>query len=188
MKFPKTVKDLKNNEVVIINYNPTPDEIRLINPSAKRVEHGATIVLKNNKDITPVTFELSPNKSSNLTNVYNNHKKIFTNVKVMDTTTRLIINDGKVFNHSNEFSTCPDYVNNCLVHNQVQQQRKVFMCCKIDSSIRMSHFKYGQNSKMSPLIVNNTYIKYSKISTHRTIGIGWLKYINPLIFLKNHAR
>ena len=52
----------------------------------------------------------------------------------------------------------------------------------MESSIRMSKFKYGEKSVTLTLLDNNTYIKYKKIITYREYSIGWLKYLNLVIF------
>ena len=58
----------------------------------------------------------------------------------------------------------------------------------MESSIRMSKFKYGEKSVTLTLLDNNTYIKYKKIITYREYSIGWLKYLNLVIFYHRTTR
>ena len=52
----------------------------------------------------------------------------------------------------------------------------------------MSKFKFGEQSVMSALLENNTYMKYEKFNTHKDDSIGWLRYVNPFISLQRTTR
>ena len=52
----------------------------------------------------------------------------------------------------------------------------------------MSKFKFGEQSVISALLENNTYMKYEKYNTHKEDSIGWLKYVNPVISLQRTTR
>ena len=44
----------------------------------------------------------------------------------------------------------------------------------------MNKFKFGEQSVMSTLLENNTYMKYENFNTHKEDSIGWLMYVNPM--------
>ena len=52
----------------------------------------------------------------------------------------------------------------------------------------MSKFKFGEQSVMSALLENNTYMKNEKFNTHKEDSIGWLRYVNPIISLQRTTR
>ena len=72
--------------------------------------------------------------------------------------------------------------------NKIQHQHKVFVYCKVESSIRFSHSKHGENSIIKSLIKNNTFIKYNTFNTHKEDSIRCFKYISPTLSLQQTPR
>ena len=181
----KNGKECRNKEISInlhSNDNNNADTIK------RTIEHGAEIVFKNDRYITPVTFEFYPAKKTNQINVFESHKKVFAAMKMMDNTTKIITKKGKAFDHPDSFPEGQAYLEQFPSINEVQRQRKIFVRCQVESSIMMSKFKFGEQSVMSALLENNTYMKYEKFNTHKEDSIGWLKYINPVISLQRITR
>ena len=185
---PKAEKNKKErkNENISINLHSTDNK----NDDAitRTIEHGAEIVFKNDRYTTPVTFEFYPAKRTNQINVFESHKKVFAAMKMMDNTTKIITKKGTVFDHPDSFPEGQAYLEHFPSINEVQRQRKVFVRCQVESSIMMSKFKFGEQSVMSALLENNTYMKYEKYNTHKEDSIGWLKYVNPVISLQRTTR
>ena len=63
----------------------------------RRIEHKSEIVFSNNRYTTPVSFEFAPEEKSKYLNVFVSHKNVFIAMKIADTSTKIISNDGKVF-------------------------------------------------------------------------------------------
>ena len=123
-------------------------------------------MLKNNKYSTPVTFEFAVSRCSNKINVFERNTNIFRVMKFVNNTTLRITSSGKRFEHPKEFPSEQDYVKIFTLENQLQKQRKIFVCCQIESSIRMGEFKYGDEIVMHYLIELHTFMKKNKFSTH----------------------
>ena len=84
----------------------------------------------------------------------------------------------KVFEHPKDIPSGQEYVRHFPFMNSIQKERKVFVCCKIESELRVGKFKYGDKSMMHILIENNTFVRFNKYNTHQEDSIRWLKYIN----------
>ena len=95
----------------------------------RKIEHGIEILFKNDTYTTPVTFEFALEKKSNQINVFESHRKIFTAMKMIDNTTKIITKQRKIFEHSDSFLEGQDYLEHFPFHNKVQKQRKIFVCC-----------------------------------------------------------
>ena len=108
-------------------------------------------------------------------------------IYVLVVPTKLITNDGTVFDSSFHFPEGPDYVAHFPATNRIQQQRKVFVCCKVESSICLSHFKYGEKNHIYSHL-KKTLIKNNKFNTHKENSIGWFKYISHTVSLQKTTR
>ena len=154
---------------------------RILKKRYSRRSNGAKIELKKNS--TPVTFEFSMSRSSNKINVYNPYKNIFEAMKLVDNTTVMITNSGTRLEHPKDFLSGQDYLNVFPSENHIQKQRKIFVCCQMESSILTRKVKCRDKITISTLLDNNTYIKYKKCNTYREVSISWLIYVDPVIFL-----
>ena len=130
------------------------------------IEHGSKIVFSNNRYTTSVSFEFTPEKKSPYLNVFASHEKVFVAMKIADTSTKIITNNGTIFEPPSEFPDVPAYVKHSLAMNKIQLQRKVFFSCKIESSLRLSQFKFEERTIMAVLIKHNTFINYDM---HKTL-------------------
>ena len=89
---PKTVEKNKKegkNEDTFVNLHPS-ENMKHESALMRKIEHGAEILLKNIKYITPVTFEFALTRKKNQINLFESHKKVFTTMKMMDNTTPII--------------------------------------------------------------------------------------------------
>ena len=64
----------------------------------------------------------------------------------------------------------------------------MFVCCKIESELRVEKFKYGDKSIMHILIKNNKFVRFNKYNTHQEDSIRWFKYINSILTLQRTTR
>ena len=104
----------------------------------RKIEHGSERVFSNNRYTTPVTFKFFPEKNSPYLNIFSSHKKVFIAMKIADASTKLITNDGSVFDSPAELLEGSDYVTHFPATNKIQFQRKVFISCKVELSLRLS--------------------------------------------------
>ena len=70
------------------------------------MEYGTEIVFKNNKYLTPVTFEFIMSHNLNKMNIYERHRNIFVAIKLVDNTAVIIDNFSK--NTSTQKNFRPD--------------------------------------------------------------------------------
>lgn len=54
--------------------------------------------------MTPIIFEFTPNKTTNIINAFNNREKIFAAMKHTDIHYKIITIEGKIFEHPSRFS------------------------------------------------------------------------------------
>ena len=105
-------------------------------------------------------------------------------MKIADASTKIITNDDTVFESPSDFPKNSEYVKHFPAINKIQLQRKVFFSCKIESSLRLSQFKFGERTIMNALIKHNIFINYDKYKTYKEDSIGWFKYISPTVSLQ----
>ena len=92
-------------------------------------------------------------------------------MKITDASTKLISNDGTVFDSPSDFSEGQEYVKRFPKINKLQQLRKVFVSCKIEYSLRLSHFKFGKRTIMAAVIKHNIFVNYDKYKIHKEDNI-----------------
>ena len=98
------------------------------------------------------------------------HRNIYTVILLIDPTTKMINNDGKVFTHPKEFKIA-----------------KVYVCFNIESVIQQRNFMYNndRDKRILPLLrKNNMWMKRNKFSTHKESSIGFIKFINSVVTLQ----
>ena len=83
-------------------------------------------------------------------------------MKTADTSTKLISNNGTVFDSPPNFPEGQEYVNYFPTINILQLQCKVFVSCNIESSLRLSEFKFGERKIMESLIKHRKFINYDQ--------------------------
>ena len=88
-------------------------------------------------------------------------------MKIADASTKIITNDDTVFESPSDFPENPEYVKHFPAINKIQLQRKVFFSWKIESSLRLSQFKFGERTIMNALIKHNIFVNYDKYKTTR---------------------
>ena len=65
-------------------------------------------------------------------------------MQLVDNSTKIITTTGKVFEHPKEIPTGQEYVIHFLFMKSNQKQRKVFVCCKVESELRVGQFNFGE--------------------------------------------
>ena len=105
-------------------------------------------------------------------------------MKSADASTKIITNEGKVFDSPSDVPEGTEYAKHFPAINKLQSQWNVFIACKIESSLRLSQFKFENRTIISTLIKRSTFINYDKYKTYKEDSIGWFKYIIPTMSLQ----
>ena len=150
-------------------------------PLMRKIKHGVDIIFKDNKYTTPIAFEFTVGRDNKQVNIFDHHKKIFVVIKLVDTSTKMIITTGKAFEHPKEIPSGKVYVTHFPFMSSIQKQRKGFICYKIESELRLGKFKYGDKGIMHISIGTTTFVRFNKYNTYQEDSIGWFKYINSII-------
>ena len=161
----------------MISFDDT-EEMNNHTPLIRNIKHGVDITFKNNKYTTLITCEFTVGRNNKKGNIFNRHKKIFETMKLENNSTKTITTAGKVFEHPKDIPSRQECGRHFSFTNSIQKQRKVFVCCKIESELRVGKFKYGDKSMMHILIENNIFVRFNKYNTHQEDSNGRLKYIN----------
>ena len=107
-------------------------------------------------------------------------------MKIADASTKILSNDGAVFDSPSHFLEEQEYVKHFPTINKVQLQRKVCVSCKIESSLRLSQFKFGERKIMEALIKHNTFINYDKYKHTKKIVSDGLSILAQHYHYKNY--
>ena len=196
--FAKVTKS--NEDTINISERKTPEEDRFVvsydkmneinieETFLKNIDHRTEIVFKINKYTIPVILQFFVIRYFNKINVFDCNTNIFEAMKLVDNTTVMITLSGTTFEHPKEFPPLQDYINAFPSGNQIQKQHKIFVCCQVESSIRMGEFRYDEKSVMHNLINLNTFMKHNKFNTHQENSIGWFKFTNSVLSLQQTTR
>ena len=109
-------------------------------------------------------------------------------MKPVDNSTKIITTAGKAFKHPKETPSGQKYVTHFPFMNRIQKQRNIFVCCNLESELRVGKFKYGETIIMHTLIENNTFLRFNKYKTRQEDSIRWFEYINSIITLQRTTR
>ena len=85
----------------------------------RNVKYGLEIVFKIDRYTTPITFEFAPERKTYQINVFESHNKVFTAMKMMHNTTKIIANKEKFFEYLDSFSEEQLYLEHLPSHNEV---------------------------------------------------------------------
>ena len=124
-------KEEDKREELIVNLHNS-DTIAHKSSVMRKIEFIAEIVFNNDKYTTPVIFEITPERKINQINVFKIHKKLLTAMQIIDNTTKIIINKGKLFKHPDSFSEGQHLLKYFPSHNEVQKQRTFFLSFKLN--------------------------------------------------------
>ena len=86
----------------------------------RRIEHVSEIVFSNNRYTNSVSFEFVPEKHSAYLTVFTSHKEVFIAMKIADASTKIITNDGTIFESPSESSKGLEYVQHIPAVNKMQ--------------------------------------------------------------------
>ena len=159
----------------------------------RTIEVATAAVIVNNRITTPVTLQLRPFKGSTNLNVLKAHKNIFSAMKLIDPTLKIITFQNETIDTTDQFpSSASEYTSTFKeIHNDNKSSR-VYISHKIESAITLGEIKYGNRQQISSifetLVKNNAYLSINKFSTHKEHSIGFFTHINPKVTLRDNFR
>ena len=177
---------------------PTNDNLTKPNPynsdmRDRMIKHATEIKFVKDRYTTPIIVEFgSPLKSGNNTiNIASIHCQIFTAMKLLDSSLKIITQDGRIIEHPKDFPTGNEYKKhfpNTTEELDRFKSKKIFTRHKIESSLKLNQFKHGDENIMATLRDSWAWIRSDKFDTHREASIGWLKNMSTITTLHNTAR
>ena len=178
----ETLGTPKNGEMLNSdNPNVTPNHYY----HNRDVAHAAEVKYENNRYITSVNVEFGSTESDSTVNIAPKYRKLFTAIKILDSSTKFITDDDTVIHHPKEFPMGADYATKFTVINDCKARfLRVFVRHVIDSTRTVSSMKYGDDNIITTLQKNKTWIAQDKYNTHREASIEFIKYISTAFTLQ----
>ena len=168
-------------------YNGADTRERLLN-------NAINIKFERDRYTTPITIEFRQKQDKGSINPAKLHRDLFAEILLIDTTTKIISNNGTIFTHPKELPLGTEYASSsteATIHNQKFNSVKAYICCNIETAIPYKIFLYSTNGDKTilPLLKsNNMWLKWNKFSTHSEVSIGFIKFVNPNITLQTAVR
>ena len=110
----------------------TFDDVEMINPILRTIEHGVEFTIKNNKYIILITFEFTVSRDNKHVNIYDRYKKIFEAMELVDNSTKIITTADKVLEHPKKTPSGQEYGTHLPFLNSIQKQHNVFVYYKVE--------------------------------------------------------
>ena len=159
----------------------------------RTIEVATAAVIVNHRITTPVTLQLRPSKGSTNLNVLKAHKNIFSAMKLIDPTLKLITFQNEIIDTTDQFpSSALEYTNKFKNFHKDPKTSRVYISHKIESAIPLGEIKYGNRQQLSnifdTLVSNNAFLNLNKFSTHKEHSIGFFTNINPKVTLRDNFR
>ena len=176
----------KNGEIPILVYpNDTPNQ----HYHNRDIAHAAKVKNENNRYITPVNVEFGSTESDSTVNIASKHRKLFTTIKLLDPSAKIITDDYTVIHHPKEFPMGADYATKfTIINDRKARFPRFFIRHVIDSTRTVSSMKHGDEKIMTTLQKNRTWIAQDKYNTHRETSISFIKYISTVFTLQQAAK
>ena len=149
------------------------------------IAHTAEVKYKNNPYITPVNVEFGSTESDSTAIIASKHRKLFTVIKLLDPSAKIITDDDTVIHHPKEFPMGADYATKFTIINNRKARFPRFSVRHVIDSIRtVSSMKYSDDNIMTTLQKNKTWLTQDKYNTHREARIDFIKYISTAFTLQ----
>ena len=158
------------------------------------LNNAVNIKFERDRYTTPITIEFRQQKDNGSINPAKLHRALFAEMLLIDSTTKVISNNGMTFTNPKELPQGNEYSSTfteATIHNQKFNSVKAYICCNIETSIPYKKFLYSTNGDKTilPLLkTNNMWLKWNKFSTHREASIGFIKFVNPNLTLQTAVR
>ena len=146
----------KNGKMPISAYpNDTPNQYH----HNRDVAHPVEVKYENNRYITPVNVEFDSTESDSTVNISSKHRKLFTVVKLLDPSAKIITNDDTVIHHPKESHMGADYATKfTIINDRKARFPRFFVRHVIDPTRTVSSMKHDDENIMTTLQKNKTWI------------------------------
>jgi len=149
IKYTMSTKGNKNPEEI-----PEIEVITLKDPelppnanntmTQRTIEIATAVVVVNHRITTPVTLQLRPSKGSTNLNVLKAHKNIFSAMKLIDPTLKLITFQNEIIETTDQFpSSVLEYTTKFKNFHKDPKTSRVYISHKIESATPLDEIKYG---------------------------------------------
>ena len=157
----------------------------------RTIEVATAAVIVNNRITTPITLQLRPSRGSTNLNVLKAHQNIFSAMKLIDPTLKIITFQNDTIDTTDQFpSSAAEYQKKFKDVHKDPKSSRVYISHKIESAIPLGDIKYGNKQKLSSifdtLVKNNAYLSLNKFGTHKEHSIGFFTNINPKVTLRDN--
>ena len=168
---PSTITHKKNHEndsIMVDNPYGADNCERLLN-------HAVNITYERDIYTTPITLAFRQKSDQTSITPAKLHRELCVEMLIINPTTKLITNDGKVYTHPKELPIGTEYINTfteATVNNKKFNTVKAYVCCKIETALHYKKFMYNDNGAKTILPFlrhNNMWLKWNKFSTHREV-------------------
>ena len=102
------------------------------------LNHAVNITYKHDRYNTPITLEFRKKSDQTSITLAKLHRGLFAEMLMIDPTTKMITNDGKVYTHPKELPIGTEYANaftKATVNNKKFNTVKAYVCCKIKTAL-----------------------------------------------------
>ena len=153
------------------------------------LNHAVNITYKRDIYTTPITLEFLQKSDQTSITPAKIHREVFAEMLMIDPTTKMITNDGKVYTHPKELPIGTEFTNTftkATDNNKKSNTVKAYVRCKIETALHYKKSMYNNIRAKTILLFlrhNNMWLKWNKFSTHREASIGFIKYDNISITL-----
>ena len=159
----------------------------------RTIEIATAAVIVNHQITTPVTLQLRPSKGSTNLNVLKPHNNIFSAMKLIDPTLKLITFRNETIDTTDQLlSSAMEYTSKFKTFYKDPKTSRVYISHKIENVIPLGETKYGTRQQLSnsfdTLVSNNTYLNLNNFFTHKEHSIGFFTHINPKLTLRDNFR
>ena len=175
----------KSLEIEIITLKDPESPPNANNTMTQRtIEIATAVVIVNNRITTPFTLQLRPSKGSTTLNVLKAHKNIFSAMKLIDPTLKLITFRSETIDTTDQFpSSAIEYTSKITNVYKDPKSSRVYTSHKIESAIPLGEIKYGNRQQLSNifdiLVTNNVFLNLNKFCTHKEHSIGFFHSHQP---------
>jgi len=131
-----------NTDVITLKSPVLPEANNTMTQRTSEVATAAVIV--NNIITTPVTLQLRPSRGSTNLNVLKVHQNIFSAMKLIDPTLKIITFQNETIDTTEQFpSSAAEYTSKLKDVHKDHKSSKVYISHKIESAIPLGDIKYG---------------------------------------------
>ena len=134
-------KTHENDSIMVDNPYTADNRERLLN-------HAVNITYERDRYTTQITLEFRQKSDQTSITPFKLHRELFVDMLMIDPTTKMINNDGKVYTHPKELPTGTEYTNTfteAIVNNKKFNTVKTYVCCKIETALHYKKFIYNNN-------------------------------------------